>query len=186
MLTEQNRNPMIQSHHKKIAIIGCAGSGKTTLALQLNKKLQLPLYHLDKYYWHSNWQRTPLEEFIQIHYDLCEQDQWIIEGSYHSTLFPRIFHADVIIFLDLPRSVCFRRLFKRMIFNYGKVSPGNTDQCTEHFNLDYLKFLKWVWNFKKRSRRMILYTLDEFKSKKQIHILKSEKEVQQFIHNNLS
>ena len=48
---------MLQPHHKKIAIIGCAGSGKTTLAFLL-QKLNLPIYHLDQYYWKPNWERS--------------------------------------------------------------------------------------------------------------------------------
>lgn len=40
---------MSQTHHKKIVIVGNAGSGKTTLAFQLQNKLNLPLYHLDQY-----------------------------------------------------------------------------------------------------------------------------------------
>ena len=42
----------------KIAIIGNAGSGKSTLGFELHKKLDLPLYHLDQYYWKPNWQRV--------------------------------------------------------------------------------------------------------------------------------
>ena len=40
---------------KKIMIIGCCGSGKTTLAKKLSNKLNLPLIHLDKLNWRDNW-----------------------------------------------------------------------------------------------------------------------------------
>ena len=70
---------MITKYHKKIAIIGNAGSGKTTLAFQLHQKLNLPLYHLDKYYWLPNWERNCYETFTKKHDELCEQDAWIIE-----------------------------------------------------------------------------------------------------------
>jgi len=71
---------MIKSYHRKIAIIGCAGSGKTTLGFQLQKKLNLPVYHLDQYYWQPNWERVEFEVFSNAHAGLCEQDEWIIEG----------------------------------------------------------------------------------------------------------
>lgn len=35
----------------KIAIIGCPGSGKSTIAKKLHERLNIPLYHLDQYYW---------------------------------------------------------------------------------------------------------------------------------------
>lgn len=53
--------------HKKIAIVGNAGSGKTTTALYLHNKLNIPLYHLDQYYWKPGWQRSDHEEFYAVH-----------------------------------------------------------------------------------------------------------------------
>jgi hypothetical protein len=50
----------------KIAIIGNCGSGKSTLGLMLHKKLHIPLYHIDQYFWKSGWKRTdPIECAIQ-------------------------------------------------------------------------------------------------------------------------
>lgn len=167
----------IKSHHKKIAIVGCAGSGKTTLALQLKEELNLPLYHLDQYYWKSGWERVGLETFVEIHDSLCEQDEWIIEGSYVKCFYKRAMYADVIIFLDAPRYKCLWYVIKRSVFNFGKVIPGNSENCKQQiFSLKFLAFLKWVWNFNNRYRHMILYTLDELKDTKQIYILKLPKE----------
>jgi len=36
---------------KKIMIVGIPGSGKSTFALKLSQFLDLPLYHLDKYFF---------------------------------------------------------------------------------------------------------------------------------------
>ena len=47
---------------KRIAIIGCGGSGKTTLATQLGAALGLPVHHLDRLFWRAGWQETPKEE----------------------------------------------------------------------------------------------------------------------------
>jgi adenylate kinase family enzyme len=40
---------------KKILVLGAPGSGKTFCALELSKKLNIPVYHLDSYYYKSNW-----------------------------------------------------------------------------------------------------------------------------------
>ncbi len=91
------------NHYKRIAIVDCAGSGKITLALKLKKELNLPLYHLDEYYWLPGWQRVDFDLFSEAHDKLCDTDTWIIEGSYVRTFFYRALKADLIIYLDVPR-----------------------------------------------------------------------------------
>lgn len=170
---------MINVHHKKIAIIGCAGSGKTTLAFQLHKKLNLPLYHLDQYYWKPQWQRSEFEEFSKVHAELCDQEAWIMEGSYYRLLYQRACHADAIIFLDMPRYVCMWHVIKRAVINWGTIIPGSPQQCKQELlSLNFLKFLYWVWTFNGRYRAGIMQELEKLKNKKQIYILKSFKELE--------
>jgi hypothetical protein len=97
----------------KIAIIGNGGSGKSTLALVLHKKLNLPLHHLDQYYWNPGWQRVGSEDFERIHRELCDQEQWIIEGVGQRVFAYRFVKADTIIFLDVPTAICLWRVIKR-------------------------------------------------------------------------
>jgi len=84
---------MIKPHHKKIAIVGNAGSSKTTLALKIKEKLQLPIIHLDQYFWLPGWQRRDFAEFVSMHNELCEQDKWIMDGNYVRTFYHRMHHA---------------------------------------------------------------------------------------------
>lgn len=170
------------SNLKKIAIIGCSGSGKTTLSLQLANILKLPVIHLDQYYWLPNWQERPFEEFYTIHNNLCEQDEWIMEGTYTRALYPRIFHADMIIFLNLSRYQCIKRVLKRLMLNYGKTCNSVSKNCPERFDI---KFLRWVWNFNKRSRNLILQILNENKDEKMVHILKSQNDIDEFVRSML-
>ncbi len=173
---------MITQSHKKIAIIGCAGSGKTTIAFALQQKFNLPLYHLDDYYWLSNWQRVGIEKFTEIHTELCAQDAWIMEGVYLKLLPERLKQTDVLIFLDMPRYKCFWNVFKRSILGYGTVIPGSPSGCKQHiFTRKFLEFLIWIWNFNKKYRKIILDNIEQAQGKKQIYILKSIKEIDQFV-----
>lgn len=176
---------MIKPHPKKIAIIGCAGSGKTTLAFQLKEKFNLPIYHLDQYHWKPGWERTEEEIFNKIHTELCKQAEWIIEGSYYRHFYERACYADVIIFLDVPRYKCIWYVLKRSVINWGKIIPGNPKDCKQELlSFKFLEFLYWVWTFNKRYRAAIMHELKEFHHEKQIYILKSlAKEIINILNN---
>ncbi len=45
-------------------IIGKPGSGKSTFAKQLSTILSLPVYHIDQYYFHSDWSKQDPEVFL--------------------------------------------------------------------------------------------------------------------------
>ena len=91
---------------KKVIVIGCPGSGKSTFARALAEKTGLPLYHLDRLYWNPD--RTTVEKsvFRARLGEVMAQDAWIIDGNYGSTMEWRIKTADTVFFLDLPTEVC--------------------------------------------------------------------------------
>ena len=39
---------------KRILVLGCSGSGKSTFSIELHNKTDIPLYHLDMMYWNSD------------------------------------------------------------------------------------------------------------------------------------
>ena len=51
---------------KRILIIGNGGSGKSTFAKKLHKKLNLELIHLDNLFWKPNWVQTPKLEWHNV------------------------------------------------------------------------------------------------------------------------
>ncbi|MCL4380101.1 hypothetical protein M1466_01230 [Candidatus Dependentiae bacterium] len=161
----------------KIAILGNAGSGKTTLALQLQQLLKLPLYHLDKYFWKPNWQPSEYAEFERIHNSLCGQPAWIIEGMNTRIVQYRIEAANIIIFLDVPRLACLRRVIFRTIKNFINIPSTNPAGCRDRFSLTFFRF---IWNFNLIQRERVLTLLQNYPTKK-IFIIQNQQDLKHLL-----
>jgi adenylate kinase family enzyme len=155
----------------KIAIIGNAGSGKSTLGETLHKKLGIPLYYLDQYYWKPGWQKPESAEFEKEHHQLCDKDEWIIEGVATRLFDYRASKADVIIFLDISPWLCLYRVFKRCLLNFGKVRDSSAPGC--HEIMPSIQFLKFIWRFDKERKPLIEDLLEKYSTTKKIFIVKN-------------
>lgn len=163
----------------RVMILGSAGSGKSTLARKLSNILNLPVIHLDRYYWNPNWIPTPNEEWDEIVKDFTKKEQWIIDGNYSRTMDIRIERADLIIYLDMPRWLCLCRIFQRRVMYRKKTRPDMNEECPEKIDIE---FIQWVWNYRKRGRLKTLEKLEQLKNQKIINIVKTPKQVDELIH----
>ncbi|MED1410990.1 MULTISPECIES: DNA topology modulation protein [Bacillus] len=163
---------------KKIILIGSGGSGKSTLAKQLGNKLKIQVYHLDALFWKPNWVSVPKDEQRTVQNDIIKEEKWIIDGNYGGTMDIRINAADTIIFLDIHRTICVYRAFKRIVQYRNKTRSDMGEGCEERFDL---QFFKWIWEYPKTKRPSILIRLDQLSQDKEIIILKSPNEVQRFL-----
>ncbi|MEN1970500.1 DNA topology modulation protein [Lentibacillus sp. N15] len=163
---------------KKIILIGSGGSGKSTLARQLGVKLKLRVYHLDALFWKPNWVGVPRNEQWEIQNELVKNEKWIIDGNYGGTMDIRLRAADTIIFLDVHRTICVYRAFKRMLQYRNKTRPDMGEGCAERLDFG---FLKWIWNYPKAKRPEILKKLAPLSTEKQIIILRTPKQIRKFL-----
>ena len=163
---------------RKVLVIGSGGSGKSTFARRLGALLELEVIHLDSIYWNPGWVEMPKAEWLQTVQELIQRDVWIMDGNYSGTFDLRIPACDTVIFLDMPRLVCMWRVIKRLFLNWNKNRPELADECRERFNLD---FLLWVWGYPRRTRPKVLAMLREHSQDKRIVVLRSTREVQEFL-----
>ena len=106
---------------KRILITGSSGAGKTTLAKSIASHLDIPLIHLDKYFWEPNWGRPNMDQWRRTVGSLVKADSWVIEGNYGSTFDIRFPRATTLIHFDYPSYKCLYRCIKRKLLTGAKV-----------------------------------------------------------------
>ena len=91
---------------KRIIVIGCPGSGKTTFAEKLRDLTGLPLYYLDAIWHRADRTHISREEFDARLGEILSEERWIIDGNYSRTAERRIAAADTVFLFDLPLETC--------------------------------------------------------------------------------
>ena len=91
---------------KKVIVIGCPGSGKTTFSEKLRDKTGLHLFHLDSIWHRADRTHISREEFDKRLAEILALDSYIIDGNYSRTQETRLADCDTVFLFDLPVSVC--------------------------------------------------------------------------------
>ena len=156
----------------RICIIGGSGTGKTTLANNLGKQLNLPIYHIDGIHHLPNWEIRDKDERDKIILQKTDEERWIIDGTYRSTLKQRLEKSDYVIYLDYSTFAQIKGALGRFIKNHGREKqeiPG----CNEKMSW---KFFFLVVNWRKNKRQTIIDTLQNVNNDK-VHIFKTRKQL---------
>ena len=158
---------------KKVIVIGCPGSGKTTFAEKLNKCTGLPLYYLDAI-WHKP-DRTHIsrEEYDERLSEILSTEEWIIDGNYSRTIETRIEACDTIFLFDLPTEVCLQGARERL----GKARYDLPWIDTE---LD-TKLKLEIEVFPEKVLPKIYELIGKYKKKRRIVIFKSRVQVDEYL-----
>ena len=155
-------------HARRIALVGSPGAGKSRLAIQLGELLDLPVCHLDRLWWRPGWVEAGEEAFDAALRDVVGSEAWIIDGNYSRTLHVRLTRAEAAIMLDFPRTLCLYRVLQRGVLHRGATRPDMALGCPERIDWEFLRF---VWDYPRRSRPRVLEKLHAFgETKTFIHV----------------
>ena len=158
---------------KKVIVIGCPGSGKSTFSCSLHSKIGIPLHHLDMMYWNADKTTVEKKVFLERLSDVLEKDEWIIDGNYGSTMEMRIAECDTVFFLDFALEVCLDGIRERR----GKPRSDMPWVETE----EDAGFIEFIEKYNDEQRPKVLDMLEKYRKGREIFIFKSRDEADGFI-----
>lgn len=159
---------------KKVMVIGCPGSGKSTFSRKLHKITGIPLFHLDMMYWNADRTTVDKAVFRERLSKTIKKDEWIIDGNYESTIELRLKECDTVIFLDYPLEICLEGIKERR----GK---ERTDMpWVEDEDEEDAEFIEFIKNYNTQSRPQVMELLDKY-SCKDVVIFENRNKADEFL-----
>jgi len=161
------------SELKKIIVIGCPGSGKSTVSRALHNKTGISLYHLDMMYWNADKTTAEKSVFLERLSAVLEKDEWIIDGNYGSTMELRMAACDTVFFLDYPLDVCLGGIKERRGKPRSDMPWIETEEDAE--------FIEFIKNYNEQQKPKVLELLKKYDDKN-IIIFKSREQADAFLN----
>ena len=141
----------LDRRHKKIVIFGRPGGGKSTFALKLHRLTKIPIYHLDRHFFEANWKERDYRQFLNDQRWMVDSSSWIIDGNSLRSLEMRYRRADLVLYFNLPRFICYWRIFKRL-YKKDPDIEDRADGCNETIRLSLVRYM---WRFQKRVEKQL-------------------------------
>ena len=180
MQTERQHLPVRQLLHtaedsemKRVIVIGCPGSGKSTFSRKLHEITGIPLYHLDMMFWNADRTTVGKAVFLDRLQDALKKEEWIIDGNYASTMELRVKVCDTVIFLDYPMEVCLQGIRDRK----GK---ARSDMPWTEPEEDDEEFIEFIRNYNADSRPQVMELLNRYREK-EIYIFTDRSQAEAYL-----
>lgn len=164
---------------RKVALLGNAGGGKSTLGAKLSARTGIPLYSVDLLQWKPGGVAVADEEFERAHDEIIARDSWIVDGfGTYPTYLRRLEAADTIILIDhaIWRHYCWTA--RRNLSSLFRTPAGFPERTP--LLRDTVKIAKFVWwvhrNFTPVNRKMIA----RYAPAKCVFHLRSPREIKAF------
>ena len=158
---------------KKVIVIGCPGSGKSTVSRALHNKTGIPLYHLDMMYWNADKTTAEKSVFLERLSTVLEKDEWIIDGNYGSTMELRMAACDTVVFLDYPLDVCLDGIKERRGKPRSDMPWIETEEDEE--------FIEFIKSYNEQQKPKVLDLLEKY-GDKNIIVFKSREQTDAFLN----
>ena len=125
----------------RIAILGGAGAGKSTLARQLGAALGLPVIHLDLLAFGPGWTRRSPAALQAALAPALEPGAWVVEGTYDEASRLTLPAADLVLWLDQPVWRRMWRAWRKTVVHRDRPRADRPDDCDERFGWRYAQMV---------------------------------------------
>lgn len=130
----------------RVLVAGTAGSGKTTLAVRVGQALELPHTEIDSLFHGPNW--TPRPSFLADVDSFTRQERWVTEWQYSAVRDLLADRADLLVWLDLPRTQVMRQVILRTLrrrLRRQVLWNGNREPPLWTVLRDRDHIVRWAW-----------------------------------------
>lgn len=158
---------------KKVIVLGCPGSGKTTFAEKLSQCTGLPLYYLDAIWHKPDKTHISRKEYDERLSEIFDTPEWIIDGNYRRTIEVRLQHCDTVFLFDLPTETCIQGATARL----GK---GRYDMPWIDTELDP-KLKQEIETFPVKVLPKIYELIEKYKAGKQVVIFQTRMQADEYL-----
>lgn len=164
----------------KVAIFGKPGSGKSTISKALTLATGIPLHQLDSIVYNVDGTLVDRQVYDDAHNNILSSERWIIDGfGPIGSFYKRLEEADTLIYIDLPYPVSYWFVTKRCLKGVFIKPEGWPDGSSViKGTLESYKVLKLCPKFWNDD---FLSKLTENSSEKDIYVIKTVKELNNFV-----
>ncbi|XVX18893.1 AAA family ATPase [Actinomycetota bacterium] len=132
---------------QRVLTAGGSGSGKTTLAGRISTALGIPHTEIDGLHHGPGWTRRPT--FGADVAALVAQEAWVTEWQYSEMRPLLLARADLLVWLDLPRTVVMHQVVRRTLLRRlrrEELWNGNVEPPLWTILKDRDHIIRWAWD----------------------------------------
>jgi adenylate kinase family enzyme len=136
----------------RLVVVGCSGSGKTTMARALSRACDLPHVELDGLNWQPGWRDLAVHDpqaFFNRVAEAAAGDRWVMDGNYTKARGAHWARATAFVWMDTPRSRVMPQVVWRSFtraLSKQELWPGTGNKELFRRWLDKEHPIRWAWD----------------------------------------
>ena len=141
---------------RRVLVAGTSGSGKTTLAARIAAALDAPHVEIDSLFHGQAW--TPRPSFEADVHRFTAGPTWVTEWQYGAVRAHLADRADLLVWLDLPRSLVMRQILRRTLIRRlrrQRLWNDNLEPPLWTAFTDPEHIVRWAWKTHHKTTRRV-------------------------------